>query len=268
MTQVQKIIKYLALAFAFFLIFSIIHGIMYGILSFTNILNTDNHVMEKLEELKVTEDASVLNVEVSSSNIIIKQGEALKVETNNKDIKIEESNNKLFITEKGHNWFGIKSDSDLVIYIPSDFVFDGVSMESGAGKIEVDSLSTKNLHLNLGAGKVTITNLVVDDDASIDGGAGKISILNGSIHNLELDMGVGELSLTSKLTGNNKIDAGVGKISLNLIGSDYKIKVDKGIGSTTINGSSIKDETYYGEGSSIIDIDGGIGSIDISYGDR
>ena len=74
MTQAQKIIKYLALAFAFFLIFSIASGIMYSVLFFTNIFDTDNHVMEKLEELKITEEASVLDIEVNSSNIIIKQG--------------------------------------------------------------------------------------------------------------------------------------------------------------------------------------------------
>lgn len=268
MTQSQKIIKYLALAFAFFLIFSIVSGIMYGVLFFTNIFDSDNHVMEKLEELKITENASVLGIEVNSVNVIIKQGETLKAETNNKDITIEESNHKLFITEKNHNWFDIKSDSDLIIYIPNDFVFDGVAIESGAGKIEIDSLSTKNLDLNLGAGKVTINYLVVTDSASIDGGAGKMSILNGFIHDVELDMGVGELSLTAQLTGNSEIDAGVGKVNLNLIGNDYKIKIDKGIGSTTINGNSVKDETYYGDGTNIVDIDGGVGSIDISYGNQ
>ena len=81
-------------------------------------------------------------------------------------------------------------------------------------------------------------------------------------------MGVGELDLSAKLSGNSDIDAGVGRLNLNLIGNDYKIKVDKGIGSASINGNDIKDDTYYGEGSNIIDIDGGVGSIDISYGNR
>lgn len=268
MTQVQRIIKYLALALAFFLIFSIVSGIMYVVLSFTDIFDTDNHVMEKLEELKTTDGASFLDVEVNSASVIIKQGDSLKLETNNKNIKVEETNNKLFVEETKHNWFGKKASTELVIYVPTNFIFDGVSIESGAGKIEVDTLSSKNLALDLGAGKVTINNLVVTEQATIDGGAGKISILNGSIHNLELDMGVGELSLTSMLTGDNELDAGVGKVSLNLIGNDYKIKVDKGIGSTSINGNNIKDNTFYGEGNSIVDIDGGVGNISITYGNR
>lgn len=266
MTQAQRIIKYVAIAFAFLLIFSIVSGIIQCLSAFTNIFDTDDYVIEKLEELKITEDASVLDIEVNSANIILKKGETLKVETNNKDIEIKEKSNKLFITEKKHNWFGNKESSDLIIYVPDNFTFDGVAIESGAGKIEIEELSTKNLDLDLGAGKVTIESLTVLEETSIDGGAGKIEILSGALHDVELDMGVGELSLTSKITGDSEIDAGVGKINLKLLGTDYKIKVDKGIGSTTINGKSIEDNTYYGEGNNIINIDGGVGSIEISYG--
>ena len=80
-------------------------------------------------------------------------------------------------------------------------------------------------------------------------------------------MGVGKLSLTSKLTGNNKIDSGVGEMNLSLIGTleDYKISLDKGIGNATINGDNMKDNNTYGTGNSKLDIDGGIGSIDIDF---
>ena len=87
------------------------------------------------------------------------------------------------------------------------------------------------------------------------------------MNNLDLDMGVGKLSLTSKLTGNNKIDSGVGAIDLSLIGSleDYKISLDKGIGKATISGEDMKDDYTYGTGINKIDIDGGIGSINIDF---
>lgn len=263
MTQVQKIIKYAALALAFFIIFSIVTGIMQFLLSFTNVFKNDT-LMEKLEELKITESASVLDIDVSTVNIIIKVSDTLKAETNNKYILLEQSDNKLFIKEKKHNWFFKNSSSDLVIYVPSDFMFDGVSIQTGAGTVDIDTIATKNLKLNLGAGKVQIDNLYVTETASIDGGAGKISILNGELHNAKIDMGVGELSLTSKLMGSNEIDAGVGKIDLKLIGNDYQIKIEKGIGLATINGEKVKDNTYYGDGSNHINIDGGIGNISVT----
>ena len=76
-----------------------------------------------------------------------------------------------------------------------------------------------------------------------------------------------QLSLTSKIIGDSEIDAGVGELNLNLIGSlnDYKIKLDKGIGSASINSEKMRSETYYGTGSNLIDIDGGVGSINIDF---
>ena len=134
-------------------------------------------------------------------------------------------------------------------------------------KLNIDKISTKNLDLELGAGKVDINQLIVLKDTEIEGGAGKITIKDGDIHNLDLEMGIGSLSLTSKLTGNNHIDAGVGEINLNLLGTmnDYNISLDKGIGSATLAGNSMDDNTQYGTGSNKIDIDGGVGSISIDF---
>lgn len=263
MTQLQKIIKYLALAFAFSLIFGILSLVMH---IFTVIVDSfNNDVSQGLGGSTIIKNVSILDIEVSFSNIIFKEGDSLKVLTDNKDIKINQSNNKLFITEKKTNWFSKHSDSDLIIYIPTNFVFDEVSVESGAGKIEISTLITRKLDFELGAGQVLVSNLSVLDNASIDGGAGKLSIVDSSIHNLELDMGVGELNLRSELIGTNDIDAGIGKVTLNLLGSSYKIKVDKGIGSTTINGEEVKDDTNYGNGNNILNINGGVGSISVSY---
>ena len=48
MSKAQKVIKYLAVAFAFFLIFNIISGIMYGITFIGNIFTkNDNKIIEK-----------------------------------------------------------------------------------------------------------------------------------------------------------------------------------------------------------------------------
>lgn len=267
MSRLQKIIKYLALAFAMFLTFSIISGIMYGFSFLGHILGDDEKsITEKLNNLEINDDTLLLDVNVSSSNIIIKNGETFKAETNNKYINSKQDKNKLYIKEKKHNWFQ-NNNSELIIYVPNDFVFDGVSIETGAGKVNIDTLSTKQLYLNLGAGKVDINNLTVFENTKIDGGAGEININALSMNNLDLDMGVGKLSLTSKLTGNNKIDSGVGAIDLSLIGSleDYKISLDKGIGKATISGDNMKDDYTYGTGVNKIDIDGGIGSINIDF---
>lgn len=266
MSFLQKIIKYLAFAFAVFLTFSIISSLMHGFSFLGNIFDGNKKsITEKLNGLEINDDTLLLDISVSSSNITIKRGETFKAETNNKYINTKQDKNKLYIQEKKHNWF--HNNGELIIYIPSDLILDGVAIETGAGKVNIESLSTKQLYLDLGAGKVDINNLNVLENAKIDGGAGEINISAISINNLDLDMGIGKLSLTSKLTGNNKIDSGVGKMNLSLIGTleDYKISLDKGIGNATINGDNMKDNNTYGTGINKLDIDGGIGSIDINF---
>ena len=268
MTSAQRVIKYLALGFAIFLIFSILSGIMFGISTVSNVFNdSEKDILEDLEDLNIIGDnISVLDIDIKAANLVIKTGDKLKVETNNKYIKYDQVGNKITIKEKRHNWFFRKNKSDLIIYVPENFVFDGVSIDTGAGKIDIDKLSTQILNLDFGAGKATINNLVVEASAEIDGGAGEISILNGSINNLDLDVGVGKFTLNSKLTGNTDIDAGVGELNINILGfiEDYKIRVEKGIGSAKLNNQDLKNEKVYGTGINTIDIDGGVGSINIT----
>ena len=207
-----------------------------------------------------------LDIEVSVVDLVINNGDHLIVETNNKYIKARQNGDKFYITEKSHSIFN-NDNSDLVVYIPSDYIFDSVAIENGAGRIDVETLSCKKLYLDLGAGKINMDNLLVLNETEIDGGAGTITIEDSSLNNLDLDMGMGKLSLTSKITGESEIDAGVGEVDLNLIGTinDYKIKLDKGIGSAKFNKENMKSNTYYGSGLNIIDIDGGVGSIKIDF---
>lgn len=265
MSKAQKIIKYLAFDFAIFLIFSIISSIIYG-LSFVGSMFDNDKQSDNLKELKINNSALILDIDVSSSNINVKQGNILKVETNNKYIHTNQYKNKLYIKEKKHDLFN-KNDNRLTVYVPKDFIFDLVNIKTGASKLNISTLSTKKLSLSLGAGKVKVSNLNVANSADIECGAGEIVIEDSSITNLDLDMGAGKLLLNSKLTGNNKIDAGVGKMDLLLIGSlnDYNIILDKGIGSATINNSNMENDKTYGIGTNKIDIEGGIGSINIDF---
>ena len=51
----------------------------------------------------------------------------------------------------------------MIIYVPSDFTFDRVIIDAGAGKVNIEELSTKELYLSFGAGKAEINNLEVLD---------------------------------------------------------------------------------------------------------
>lgn len=260
MKQAQKVIKYLAIALAMSIIVSIF-SLIYSL------FNTVESKVGDLKETEVSSEIDTLNIDLTSSTLILKEGPKLKVETNNKYITPRSKNNELIIEEKGHNPIHTTDNTKVVIYVPKNTFFENVAITTGAGNITINSLNTNELDLALGAGKLTINSLTVKDSANIESGAGEVLINEANINNLDLDVGVGKFTINSKLTGSSEIDAGIGELNINLLDEEenYIIYVEKGIGSININKEEFKTETTYGTGKNKIDIDGGIGSIDIKF---
>ena len=270
MSSAQKIIKYLAIAFALFLTFSIISGIGYAFISIGNLFDSNKKsVTEKLEMIEIKEEDTIssLEIDVGGTNIIVKSGEVFQVQTDSKYIQVKQDHHKLSIQEKENSWFSNGETADLIVSVPTEFIFREVSIEVGAGRLEIEELATNNLDLELGAGKVTIDKLNVFDQADIDSGAGEVEIRDGELSNLDLNMGVGKFTLNTKLSGNSTIDHGVGAFHLNLIGSknDYQIHFNKGLGSVSLDGDEVVDNQTIGTGSNRLEIDGGVGKIDIHF---
>lgn len=269
MSTAQKLIKYGAIVFAIFIIINIIGAIYFGLSTFSGVLGL-HHSSTEIKDLHNVElknkDYSILKLDLASANVTIKKGNDIKVQTNSNDITCKERGNSLLIKEKEMHWFNRVKNKELIVYLP-EVLFDEVIIETGAGKILVEEINTKRLDFDLGAGKADIKKLNVSNEADFDGGAGEVQILSGSIHNLDLDLGVGRFFLRSSLTGNTKIDAGVGEVDIHVLGveEDYRVKVSKGLGSLRLNGESIKNDTTYGSGDHYIDVDGGVGSLSLTF---
>lgn len=271
MTTAQKVIKYLALAFAAFLIVSIISGILSALYALSRVLGLqkeDEIIKDEMSKINFeNSEVATLDIDVAFTNLIIKKGDLLLAETNNKNINCIQNNQNLQIKENQHSLFSKNDTGDLVIYIPEDLEFKKVKINSGAGKIQIENINAEKLYLELGAGETIIEKLNVTDDCKIESGAGKVSILSGNINELNLDMGVGKFEVTSALTGNSKINAGIGNLELNIQGNkeNYTIKANKGIGSIKIDGKEVSNDITYGNGENNIKIDGGIGKIKIDF---
>ena len=282
MTFWQKVIKYLAIALAIFLIVNIIGailsiiGIIGGIAFFTNtITDVKEEIVQEspeyLEQPEVIadniniEDIVKFEIEVKYSNLEIKKGD-FKVESNDTNVKCTQKGNELIVKETGNNWLRNKEGNKVIIYIPENKEFNEIEIDTGAGNIEIESLNTKDLSFSIGAGKVVINNLKVTNEAEIDGGAGKVDILSGEICNLNLDMGIGEFNICTKLLGNNDIEQGMGKLTIKLRDSqeNYTIRTRKGMGPITIDGKEAQNNSIYGNGQNILNIEGGMGAIEIT----
>ncbi len=265
MTTFQKTIKYLAMAFAIFLTISIIGGILSVCGLFGGFFGA-NTLTEDIKTYAVSSDIQSLEVNINAADFTIMQGENFSVESNLKHLTVEDKNGVLTIKETkkfGSTYTG----AVLTLYIPADTAFEKLNITTGAGRLTVDLLSADTMNFELGAGEVTIDTLIATSDIDIDGGAGKISISDGALHNLDLDMGVGQLNLTSALTGESDFDLGVGESNITVIGKrdDYKLDIEKGIGNITVDGATVSNIKGQGKGNNCIEVNGGIGAINLKF---
>lgn len=266
MTDLQRIIKYLAIGLAVFLIVSIFMGIL-SVFSTLDIFSRnfgDNK--NAMQDYPVSGSVSELEINIGAAELIITNGEQFSLSANLKDLTVDLSNGCLSIKETvqfGKNYNG----SVIRLTVPEDHVFEKLSISSGAGKLQVSTLSCQSLALNLGAGQAVFGKLTAEKNAMISTGAGELKIEDGALSNLDLDMGVGKVTLKSRLSGESELDQGIGEAELILIGTkeDYQIHVNKGIGSAVIDGKQVSDNTTCGSGQSEVEIDGGIGSIRVSF---
>ena len=265
MTTLQKVIKYLAIAFAIFLAVGIIGGLLSTVGIFGGLFSGDA-VLEDVKTYSVSAEIHNLDIEINAADLYIKEGDAFSVESNLKHLKVEENSGLLTIQET-KKFTGTYNGAVLTVYVPAGTVFDNVNLTTGAGRLTIGNLSSGTLDFELGAGDVSVDSLVATKSADIEGGAGRITIVGGALKDLDLDMGVGQLNLTSALTGNCQLDLDVGESNITLLGSkeDYKLDLEKGLGNISVDGVNVSDYGSSGNGTNKVEINGGVGSINVEF---
>lgn len=241
---------------------------LFSILLLTMLLTgcLENAVLEETYTYHAESAVHSLTIRIGAADFAIKYADTFSVESNLKYLSISEENGVLSIIDEKPN--GVTYDTPiLTLFMPADTVLEDVNIVTGAAKLTADSLSTKSLRLQLGAGDVSIANLDVASRANIKGGSGKITIADGTMNNLKLEMGVGKLNLTAVLLGNNDLTCGVGSTDITLIGSrdDYRIEIEKGLGSISVDGKTVTDFGSSGNGQNRLQIKGGIGAINLAF---
>ena len=272
MTTTQKIIKYLAIAFALFLvisIFSIIFGLSREIISSINSDKKDSKLLEEYTTISNNvNNIESFKIDISNDDIEIKEGEKFEVKTNDPDVKFYHENGKVKIkTDKTFSWhLSNSSRGTIIIYLPNEFNITELDLNLGAGKIDIDKIFVETLLMDLGAGTMTAKEINVYEKATINGGAGNINIYSGTINNLNLKLGAGNASIESDLTGSNTLTTGVGKLNLGLSRSkdNYKFDISKGLGNIILNDFDVSEDILIGDGETKIKISGAVGNIIIN----
>ena len=221
-------------------------------------------VLDKMKGYGISDSISDLEISVESASVSIIQDEEFYVESNVKDLTVEDEGGCLRIVEEP-NGKG-SEESEIRIYIP-DVTFSSVHADMGAGKFIVSCLRTYNLTMTLGAGESQFAELYVEDNTEIVGGVGKMTVLSGSLANLDWTMGVSTCSFTGKLVGISTIECGVGGCTLNLAGgkSEYTVELAVGLGGATVDGQKVSNGTMVGSGENFVDIVGGVGKVAVNF---
>ncbi|MGN0487139.1 MAG: DUF4097 family beta strand repeat-containing protein [Acutalibacteraceae bacterium] len=269
MTDFQKIIKYIATAFAVLLIVGIFSGIFGSLQLLGVIYDAKDHIASdsSMEAYAVSGEIKSLKAEISAADFVISVGKKLSVESNVDSLTVEEKDGELVLRDGGTNLFQNGSSRKLILTVPEKFTFSRVDITTGAGKLTADDLRCQELRLELGVGRTNIKNLIALKNAKISGGVGELNIGFGKLKNLKLEMGVGNLTLEAALPGKSELDCGVGEMDITLIGSvkDYTVELDKGLGNAVIDGVNAGDDYVCGSGSNHVEIDGGLGNVTVSF---
>ena len=227
MTTAQRIIKYFAIGFAALLIVSIFSGIVFwglGIITAGKMIKNNSEI-----EMNCEEEKSCLKITLGASELEIRKGNELKVETKNGKVEVQQDENRLEIKDSGSGWDWLGKDDNrkVTVHVPEDMEFDKAGISGGAGKIYVEQLRAKDFEMALGAGEASFDALEVETA---------------------------------------KISAGIGSVRVKLMSSaeEYSVKLSKGIGEIKFNDKKVSNDTTIGEGSKKIEISGGIGEITVN----
>lgn len=264
MNRAQKIVKYIAIVLAISLIVSIVGSILTGIFAFLGIstaIDILGSSVETIDYMKEYTNINSIEIEVQSVNLEIVSGDILKVEGNiPASYKFKEENGALEIDGKS-----IKGTGDITIYIPEEV--SNLSLETGAGDIQIKDVSIKTLDLETGASKTNIDNVIVTNNAKIETGVGETTITNTDISNLDMDAGVGNVEYNGYLRDTSNINCGVGNIELTLLGTEelYTLTTERGIGNLNVNGKNYSGIQTFGNGINKVKLSGGIGNLSVVY---
>ncbi|MGB4659091.1 MAG: DUF4097 family beta strand repeat-containing protein [Mobilitalea sp.] len=157
------------------------------------------------------------------------------------------------------------------ITIPRDFVAEKIVVAIGAGDMVVESINANQGDFTLGAGRITIGELVITEKSEYNVGAGEMIFENVTANNVSVECGVGEVDIEGVITGENYIHSGVGSVKLELQGNedDYTYEVNAGIGSVSIGENSYNNVSNEiinnGNGANYLKLDCGIGDINIDF---
>lgn len=111
--------------------------------------------------------------------------------------------------------------SDIVLEVPEGVSFENLTLDVGAGSVDIDSIEVEKLDVNVGAGSF-IVNYLEADEARISVGAGEATVKDGNIRYVKAGVGAGSIDIEAYITGDVDGEVAMGELSMTVKGSTEK----------------------------------------------
>lgn len=250
MRSTQKVIKYVAMAFAILLTVGIITAIIEIISLFAGGIGGWNEA--DISEYKTFDYAIVetIKLDAHAGSYIIETGDVdeIQISYNRESIDVSMENDTTLKIKSDKFMFRGSNNEKIKIIIPKAMDLKKLDLDIGVGEIEVSNIETAIGKINLGVGSIKVKNS---------------TMVEGSI-----DLGIGEINFTGR-SDNLYLDNGIGEITATIIGNidDYSVKADAGLGDETVNNNSSGNYSNSSAEKKIV-ADLGIGDIKITFQDE
>ncbi len=232
-------------------------------------------------------DVESINLQVAYGQVIIQSGDTFSIDASHvaeNSLKSYVENGTWYIEENyytNRSVFGFNIslgnigrwnrdyNPKIVITVPESFQAESFQIEVDAGDVQIDSINAKEGEISVGAGRVTVDHIKIENESRYSVDAGKMTLNDVDLKDINLSCGVGQVTVKGKLTGNNDISCDLGDIELYLEGDskDYSYDINSDIGNITVDGrkyynglSSIDNET-----GNNLNLDCGIGKITVDF---
>ncbi|MCI6469776.1 MAG: DUF4097 domain-containing protein [Lachnospiraceae bacterium] len=166
----------------------------------------------------------------------------------------------------------MSNDNRIEIRVPKNSCFEELSIDAGAGIVEISDLEVKELELQGGAGQFLLNDMKIGE-LKAEIGAGKMEATGINTLDAELSVGVGELLYGGSITGNLDAECGMGNMELTLSGkeTDHNYEIECAAGNVDIGSFSVSamaaEKVINNNAVSNFDIECSMGNITIDFED-
>lgn len=172
-------------------------------------------------------------------------------------------------TRKVNSWDDY-DECKIKLYIPADYNFEKVTVQLGAGYLEMDDITAAEMDLEVGAGKITADELQAEK-CDVEVGMGEILISDMQVSKMNAEVGMGHLMLDGTILGNVDAECAMGAIEMELAGIEeqFNYSIEAAMGNITVDGTDYsgvgQDRTIKNGADKTMNLECAMGNIEVDF---